>query len=238
MSQAIAEGFTYFQGFYFGRPAIKGGSSVAPNQVAQLRLIAALNDPDLSVRQLEVFIKPDPALCYRVLRAVNSAGFALQATVHSIQEALVLLGRDTVRRWASLWALASLARDAHPELLAMATVRARCCELVAASTGRPDAATEGFLLGMCSLLDAILARPMRAVVAELPLPEDVEAALLGADNTYRRLLDAVLAYEAGDWDRALELAASAGADPAALAPAYADALRWAYDLRRTGEPAA
>lgn len=77
LSQAIAEGYTYYQGFYFGRPAIKEGSSIPPQQAAQLRLLAALNDPNLSVNQIEALIKPDPSICYRVLRAVNSAGFAL-----------------------------------------------------------------------------------------------------------------------------------------------------------------
>jgi EAL and modified HD-GYP domain-containing signal transduction protein len=194
--------------------------------------LTVLHDPDLTVMRLEEIIKPDPSMCYRVLRAVNSAGAALQTTVHSIREALVLLGCDTVRRWASLWALADAGQDAHAELVSMATVRARCCELLGASIGGEEAAAEGFLIGMCSLLDAILGRSMRAVVSELPLPESVEAALLGVQNAQRHLLDAVVAYESGEWDQASALAQSAGAEPAALASAYGDALRWAYELKR------
>jgi EAL and modified HD-GYP domain-containing signal transduction protein len=232
LALAIAEGCTYFQGFYFGRPVIKEGSSVPPQKIAQLRLLTVLHDPDLTVMRLEEIIKPDPSMCYRVLRAVNSAGAALQTTVHSIREALVLLGCDTVRRWASLWALADAGQDAHAELVSMATVRARCCELLGASIGGEEAAAEGFLIGMCSLLDAILGRSMRAVVSELPLPESVEAALLGVQNAQRHLLDAVVAYESGEWDQASALAQSAGAEPAALASAYGDALRWAYELKR------
>jgi c-di-GMP-related signal transduction protein len=39
-----------------------------------------------------------------LLRTVNCAGFALpQTPVHSIKDALVLIGQDTIRRWASLW---------------------------------------------------------------------------------------------------------------------------------------
>jgi EAL and modified HD-GYP domain-containing signal transduction protein len=129
LALAIAEGCTYFQGFYFGRPVIKEGSSVPPQKIAQLRLLTVLHDPDLTVMRLEEIIKPDPSMCYRVLRAVNSAGAALQTTVHSIREALVLLGCDTVRRWASLWALADAGQDAHAELVSMATVRARCRRL-------------------------------------------------------------------------------------------------------------
>lgn len=232
LAQAIAEGFTYFHGFYFGRPVIKSGTTVPPHQVAQLRLLAALNDPDLSAAKLEELVKPDPAMCYRILRAVNSAGSTTQATVQSIGEALVLLGRDTIRRWASLWTLASLGQDAHSELLAIACVRARTCELVAGKIGGSDVGAAGFLTGMCSLLDSILGQPMSTVVELLPLPPDVKQALLGQENLQRHVFDAVFAYEWGDWDRAAELAEAAGTNPATLAQAYGAALSWAYDLRR------
>jgi len=233
LAQAIAEGFTYFQGFYFGQPVIKSGTKVPPHQVAQLRLLAALNDPDLSASKLEELVKLDPAMCYRILRAVNSAGSTTQATVHSIGEALVLLGRDTIRRWASLWTLASLGQDAHAELLAIACVRARSCELVATSVGGSDAGAAGFLTGMCSLLDSILGQPMSTIVELLPLPNEVKQALLGKENLQRHIFDAAIAYEWGDWDRASELAELAGTDAATLAQAYATALSWAYDLRRS-----
>ncbi|MEO8482720.1 MAG: HDOD domain-containing protein [Acidobacteriota bacterium] len=232
LAQAIAEGFTYFHGFYFGRPVIKSGSSVPPHQVAQLRLLAALNDPELSAAKLEELVKPDPAMCYRILRAVNSAGASTQATVQSIGEALVLLGRDTIRRWASLWTLASIGQDAHTELLAIACVRARTCELVAGAVGGSDAGAAGFLTGMCSLLDSILGQPMSTVVDLLPLPPEVKQALLGQDNLQRHVFDAVFAYEWGEWDRAADLAEAAGTNAATLAQAYGSALSWAYDLRR------
>jgi c-di-GMP-related signal transduction protein len=85
---------------------------------------------------------------------------------------------------------------------------------------------------MCSLLDSILAQPMSAVVDLLPLPVSVRSALLGAQNLQRHVFEAVLAYEWGDWDRAGELAETAGTNAPALAQAYATALSWAYDLRR------
>lgn len=230
--EAVTEGYQYFQGTFFGRPAVKEGRSVPSQQIAQLRLLHALNDPNRSVHQIAELIKPDPAMCYRVLRAVNSAYFALQTTVSSIPEALILLGRDTVKRWVSLWSLANLGGQASADLLSIATVRARCCEIIGDSTGRDDVASQSFLLGLCSMLDAILERPMSAVVAELPLPEAIKAALVGDDNRYRRLLDCAIAFERGEWDEAIELAEAAGANPDVLAGAYAAALRWARDLDR------
>lgn len=228
--EAITEGYQYFQGAFFGRPAVKEGRTVPSQQLAQLRLLHALNNPNLSVHQLAELIKPDAAMCYRVLRAVNSAQFALQKEVSSISDALVLLGRDTVKRWVSLWSLAALGEKSSPMLLTTATVRARCCEQLGDSTGRDDAAAQGFLLGLCSMLDAILERPMPAIVAELPLPDPIRVALLGEDNRHRRLLGCAVAYERGEWDDAIELAEAAGVNPDVLAGTYSGALQWAHDL--------
>lgn len=230
--EAVVGGYDLFQGFFLGRPVIKESRPVPAQHVASLRLMHALHDPDLSVHQLENLVKHDPALCFLILRTVNSAAYALRTTVQSIREALVLLGRDTVRRWASLWALAGLSQHAHAELLTMATIRARCCELLGASTGDDDAASEGFLVGMCSLMDAILEQPMPVLLETLPLPVRVRDALLGQDNSRRRILDCTVAYEQGSWDQCFELSRGAGVNPAVLPAAYAEALRWSNDLRQ------
>jgi EAL and modified HD-GYP domain-containing signal transduction protein len=230
--EAVVGGYDLFQGFFLGKPLIKQSRPVPAQHVASLRLLHALNDPNLSVHQLEELVKHDPALCFLILRTVNSAAYALRTTVQSIREALVLLGRDTVRRWASLWALAGLSQNAHAELLTMATIRARCCELLGASTGDDDAAAEGFLVGMCSLMDAILDQPMPALLQTLPLPERVRDALLGQENPRRSLLDCAVAYEQGSWDQCFELSRGAGVNPSVLPAAYAEALRWSTDLRQ------
>lgn len=231
--QAVTEGYQYFQGNFFGRPAVKEGRSVQSGQIAQLRLLRALNNPNLSVHQLAELIKPDPAMCYRVLRAVNSARFALQTTVSSIPDALVLLGRDTIKRWVSLWSLGSLGSESNQALLGAATLRGRFCELLA--DRRDDSGAEGFLLGLCSMLDAILGQPMSAIVPDLPLPEAMKAALLGDDNMHSRMLRCAAAWEQGQWDDAIELAEAAGLEPNELAGTYAAAVKWTTELERLTE---
>jgi EAL and modified HD-GYP domain-containing signal transduction protein len=225
---ARREGFTYCQGFFYGRPERHRVGTIPGQQISNLRLLHALQDPDLSVFAIEELIKPDPALCYRVLRAVNSAASAVRTEITSIRHALVMLGCATIRRWASLWTLARLNENGHPELLAMSAVRARACEQLAASGGD---AGEAFLLGMCSLLDAILERPMAAILETLPVGAATRDALAGVENDRRRLLDCVIAYEAGDWNRCVMLAAAIGVDPARLQAAFGDALRWAHGLK-------
>jgi EAL and modified HD-GYP domain-containing signal transduction protein len=234
---AMKDGFSYFQGFFFGRPLILQGRGVPGHQVANLRLLHALHDLSLSVHQLEDLVKHDAALCFRILRTVNSAAYALRGPVHSIRDAMVYLGRDTVRRWASLWALAGMNERAHAELVSISTVRARCCEILGESMGGEEEGAEGFLVGLCSLMDVILERPMAAIVADVPLSDETRAALTGESNRRRRMLDCVIAYERGHWDRAIVMAQSLKVKPALLPKAYADALRWSRELQQDTAPA-
>jgi EAL and modified HD-GYP domain-containing signal transduction protein len=225
------EGYRFFQGFFFGQPVVKEGRVIPPQQVSRLKLLKALQDPDLSTQQLEDLVKPDPALCYRILRTVNSAGFGLAKPPSSIKEALLLLGRDSVLRWASLWVLSSSTAHGQKELLALSIVRARCSEVLAASGRNSSAASEAFLMGLCSLLDVILERPMAEVLEALNLPAAMTAALLGEQNPQRELLDCVMAYASGDWTQSTMMAKKLSLDPTTLPSAYAESLRWVRELQ-------
>jgi len=228
--QASSAGYDYFQGYFFGRPVTSSRKSVPGHQLGYLRLLRALYDPDITLQQIENLIKHEASLCLRVLQTVNSAGYAQYSEVDSIGRALLLLGRDVVCRWTALWILAGVGKSSHPELLVMSTVRARCCETLSVATRGPQHASEGFLMGICSLLDAILESPMPEILAHLPLSDATKAALRGEDTPQRRLLDCVIAYEKGDWETSLRMTQQAGIDIDVLKRAHYDALVWAREL--------
>ncbi len=198
-NDAVRDGFGHVQGFFFEQRGTLRARALPRGQIGCLHLLYALSDPHLSLGGLEDLVKRDAALCYRLLSTVNSAGFAQSRKITSIRDALLLVGRDTIRRWASLWVMNDLGGEAHAELTAMASVRGRFCEVLIGGTKAAEAAGEAFLLGLCSCLDVILECPMTAILAELPLSPEVTAALLGGANFWRRLLDCVIAYERGDW---------------------------------------
>jgi c-di-GMP-related signal transduction protein len=224
-------GYSLFQGHYFCRPRLCSAAAVPGRQVAYVQLLAALNRPDLSLSEIEDLIKHDLSLSYRVLRCVNSAAFGLRREVHSIREALVLMGLAPIRSWASVWCLAGLNTGGTSELVTVALIRARCCELLAEHLTGAQNVAEFFLVGLCSSLDAMLGRPMEEAIAELPLSLEAEQALLGRPNTARWVLDAAMAYERGAWDEATDAATRAGLNGQMLAEAYTSALKWARELR-------
>jgi EAL and modified HD-GYP domain-containing signal transduction protein len=229
--EASKAGYHLFQGYYFCRPATFKARTLSATATTYARLLVVLNKPEATVFEVEDLIKRDASLTYRVLQCVNSAAFGIRRQLDSIHQALVLLGLDQVRKWASVWVLAGLNVGGNPEVLTTAVVRARCCELIAESVvGREDAA-EYFLLGLCSLLDAMLGRPMEEAVSDLPVTDKVRSALLGEQNFARSVLDAVIAYERALWDASAALLEQIGAEPDRLSAAYGDALGWARGLQ-------
>lgn len=231
--QARDAGYTLFQGYYFCKPVVQRGASIRANQMAYLRLLAALAKPDLGVPELEALVKQDVSLSLRVLRYVNTAAIATRTRIRTIQQALMLVGIEPIRKWASIWYLAGLSSEASPELAMLALVRARTCELLGERSRTLDA-PELFLVGLFSLLDVMLNRTMIDALENLPLSLSTSDALLGRENQGRLALDAVIAYENGEWETAAQAAEHAGLDAEMMPAAYTAALRWAHEVVRGG----
>jgi c-di-GMP-related signal transduction protein len=231
--EARAAGYTLFQGYYFCKPVIHARAAIPAHQMVYIRLLAALANPDLGMLELEALVKQDVSLSHRVLRFVNSAAVPIRTEVGTIHQALLLIGMDPIRKWASVWCLAGLNQGATPELTTTALVRARTCELMAARAQHLDA-SELFLVGLFSLLDVMLGRTMADALDDLPLSTSSAAALLGDQNAERSVLDAVIAFERGAWENASDAATRAGVKAAIVPEAYTTALRWAQDVTRGG----
>jgi EAL and modified HD-GYP domain-containing signal transduction protein len=226
---ASAAGYTLFQGYFFSKPTVVSRKAIEPGRMAQLRLLAELNRPGATLGQLADLVEHDGALSVRTLRTVNSAAMGKRMTVRSIREALVHLGLDRVRQWASIWSLSSL-NHRSPEIVTTMVVRAKACELLGDYCADRDSDSSLFLLGLCSLLDVLLDQPFSAMLEHLPVEKEIQSALLGERNQARDVLEAITHYERGDFELASDRAASLGVRPGALATAYNTALIWADDL--------
>ena len=167
----------------------------------------------------------DPSLTYRLLRLVNSPIYAFHQEVRSIESAIVAVGEDTFRRIVSVSVLSELNSERPPAILQMALVRARFCEL-AAGWCRLDPA-EQYLLGMLSLLPAMLQLPMEELTPSLPLRNEICEALQGTLNPERSLLAWLELHERGDWAGSDRMVEANGLSQERLMRAYADAVVWA-----------
>ncbi len=121
---AVQLGFKLFQGYFFCKPFVISTRDVPSSRASYLRILKAINAPELDFANIEQLIKSDPALYYRLLRYLNSAAFSFRVEVKSIPQALVLLGERDLRRWLMV-VCAVLASSGKPsELVVNALVRA------------------------------------------------------------------------------------------------------------------
>lgn len=191
--QLLEMGFEYFQGYFFARPNLIRSDRLSEHSAMVMQLLARLNDPDVALQEVVALVSQDPGLSYKVLRYINSAAVGLRAKVDSIQRAVVLMGLQRIRAWASLFAMAGL-KGRPLELLNMALVRANLCEQLARLCGRgePDTA---YTVGLLSTLDVMMGRPIAPLLADLPLSDEIHQAITDQTGTYGEILEQVRRME-------------------------------------------
>lgn len=222
--QACEEGFTLFQGYYFCRPVMMEKRKIPANTLFHLEILKQLLLDPLDLPRLTPLVKSDTSLTYRLLRLVNSAGYGVRQEVRSIKAAMVIVGEDTFRRVATLAIATELSTGRPTEILRMALVRARFCELAAALCSLCP--TEQYLLGMFSLLPAMLQVSMEQLTPMLPLRSQICESLHGADNPERRILTWLESHERGDWEASDAIVQSNHLNRELLFRFYAEAVRW------------
>ena len=194
-------GYDYFQGYFFCRPQIVGRRSVPANKVVYLQLLQAANEVQFDFQKISQIFRRDVSLSYRLLRYLNSPVFPFRMEIHSIPHALTLLGEHSMRKWISLVSVACLGDEVADGLLRLPLLRAMFCELIGHKIGMHREANELFLLGLLSVMDALLNMRMSDVLAEIPVGDEIKNALLGRDSRYRPVFDVVLDYESGTWEQ-------------------------------------
>jgi EAL and modified HD-GYP domain-containing signal transduction protein len=142
----------------------------------------------------------------------------------------MVVGETTFRRIATLAILSEFNAEQPPEILHMALVRARFCELAAALCGLDP--NEQYLLGMMSLLPAMMRYPMEALAPELPLRAEIRQALLGLDNPERCLLAWIEGHERNDQAASHAIAEQRGLNQQRLVQFFIDAVVWDATVRR------
>lgn len=226
--QACTDGCGLFQGYYFCKPSFLAKRKVPSNRFVHLRLLQMLQEDPLHLPEISEAIKQEPSITYRLLRYVNSPLCGMRHEVTSIQSAILTVGDDLIRRIGTLAVTSELNAGGSPEILRMALVRARLCEILVLPGGLE--ATERFMLGMFSMLPAMLQQPMEEALSGLPLRAMVRDALLGTANEIRWPLDWLEAHERGEFDKADAIAATSGSEKELLAERFTQATTWADRL--------
>lgn len=193
-------GFSYFQGYFFCKPERIGIKELSTVKVTLLRLLAEVVKVDTSLERLRDIISTDVSITFKLMRFLNSAYFYRLQEVKSVEQAVAFIGEKELRRFLMLVIVSELTVEKPGELVTQVLVRARFCEKLGEIIGMRNAEINKlFLLGMFSLLDAMLDSPMTDILKTLPIGDDVKEALIYGTNRYSTFIKLVIALERGQY---------------------------------------
>lgn len=225
-------GFSLFQGYFLCRPQIIEGTSIPSNKLVVMRLMGEIQNPEVSMAELETIIANDPALSVKLMRIFTTAQYATRAKVDSIRKAIVLLGLQKLKSWACLIALSRLS-DKPSELIMMTLTRAKMLELIAQKM-KADGVDSYFTTGLFSTIDAFFDQDKFAILETLPLEARVNDAILKFEGESGKILQAVVDFEQGHWQQVdWALLRDKGIDEPTMEAAYLEALSWATSIMRS-----
>ncbi len=226
---AVSEGFELFQGYFFMKP-IMTARRAPGRSIHQIQLLAEIGKQNLDLNALLRILRAEPAICYRLLRYVNSVSMAVHSTITDIRRAVLLIGTEESRRIIRTALAAELARGSCTEAMERCVQRARFCELLADCLGTPS--EELYLMGMLSAVMPLLDLDPKEVVANLPLRPEVLNALLApdTDEPHAHALTLAIAYEHGDWDAFTQYCQQLCLGEAEIADKHISAVQWTADI--------
>jgi len=226
--RALQLGYDYFQGYFFAHPTVLQLARVPVSQMRALRLMKQIQKEELDFPAIEELIRQDVSLSHSLLTYVNSGSFQWADRVRSIRRGLVLLGAGEIRKWGWMASLSILGGRRPTVLIAQVLMRGRFCEAIACSAKLPLGESDPFLLGILSLLDALLEKPL-GIHDDLNISRNIQSAILetaGEADPLSLLLRIVKSYEVGDWDEVEAAARVIGLSASDLTACYLESLTW------------
>lgn len=186
-------GFDYFQGYFFSRPSVVSKDVMPDNHIALLQLLARLQDPDIEMAEIETLVSQTVSLNFKLFRYINSAFYGLPRKFDSIRQVIVYFGLQKLKDLASLIAMTGI-NDKRSELILAGLTRAKMCELLASLYGNPEQASF-FIVGLFSILEALLDHSLSKIVDMLPLNEEIISALINKEGQLGEALCCSIACE-------------------------------------------
>ncbi|MGB2626873.1 MAG: EAL domain-containing protein [Candidatus Acidiferrum sp.] len=230
MEEARNLGFQYFQGYFFCKPSMMETRDISDNKLIQLQLLAAIAKPELEPKAIENLLNEAPSLLYRFLRYLNSPVLGLRLEVTNVRCAITLLGEVEFRRWSAIFALVSMMNGNSPELIRTALIRAYFCEEFSSHAGLGEKSFTLFLMGLLSISDALLDRPIGEVLDSLCVSQELKTALCGGRNRLNDVYQLLLAMEQADWPELSDCAARLGCPEETVPESYQQAIRKAATI--------
>jgi c-di-GMP phosphodiesterase len=225
-------GYSLFQGYFFEEPKIIKSTDIPPNLLQYFNIIALLDDEEVNLDFLAESIEQEISLTYKLLQLINSSAKRTKLKVRSIKQAILLLGLSELRKWIYLLVMRETKikknEDLFQELMFASLFRAKICEKLARHHYKANY-SEYFLVGLFSLIDTLLHRPMNKVVSQLPLSDVILNTISGGNTEMSPYLQMSIALSKFDLDLIESLGTELAISQQNLIEIYDECYQWAED---------
>jgi EAL and modified HD-GYP domain-containing signal transduction protein len=229
-------GFDYFQGYFFARPESVSNENLPTSKLTLVELIGASSSESFDIENINSVVEYDAGLSYMLLRFINNPSVNKRYKITSLRHALNYMGEVEIKKFIALLALANLSDNKPLELLHLSLVRAKFCDLLGNEKNIGSNPPTAFLVGLFSMLDAILDQKMEVLVKKLPIVDEVKEALCGEQNNLFLYLALVKAFESGNWLKVIRISKILEIEQKLLHSLFNEAILWGNSVRQSISP--
>lgn len=197
--QALEYGCCYFQGYFFSKPEIIKNTALTPSQMSIAKLMGEMAKEDPKIEIITQAFESDVSLSFKLLRYAQSPIFKRTKQIETIKQAIVVLGQTELRRFVSLLFTAQFSEGKPAELTVMSLSRARYCELLTEYSNQRDGVASAFLVGLLSLLDAMLDADIADLMEKLPISQNIKDSIVLRQGEQAKYLMLSEFFEEGRW---------------------------------------
>ncbi len=223
--------FDMFEGPYIAEASVVKANKVHYLQSNFFQLLIAVTRDIPDVDEIEQIIERDVSLTYELLRIVNSVHFALRHKTASVQQAIVVLGIEQLKKWVYLLSFNSENEGSSEDVLKISLMRAMfCSDLMSYAKDMPITKSEAYLMGMLSAMELMVDATMEEIMEQIPVNEVIKDALINHEGKCGMLCDLVLSYERAEWDKINKYAEELQIPTNSIAQVYFDSVESVNDI--------
>lgn len=225
----LSHGFEYFQGYFFSKPEVMRSVSMSTSHAILSELLSEVMKESINISKVTKLFESDVGMSYKLLRYTQSPLFQRRQKIENIRQALIMLGETEIQRFVMFLVAAAFGENKPSELIRLSIHRAKFCEQLSIVTSKHDHIASAFLVGMLSLIDAMLDADINKVIGEMHLSKTIEEALLAQSGWLAEAIQICQIIEIGQWERIDATCTTLNMEYADLIKAYDEAGQWANE---------
>lgn len=223
-----AGGYKYYEGEFFRGPVSKADTELSPVKITYVELMNVVNEADFDLTNAADVIGRDPALVVSLLGIANR--LSRNSEITSIKHACAMLGQKELKRWINTAVTSELCADRPNEIMRVSMIRAKFAEKLAVLFGKELDQEEVFLMGLFSLIDQMLDKPLEEALGMVNLSKNIKESLLTSTGKYSDIMSFVKEYENAEWSELSRKMILTSVSDKDVYNCYAEALGWYHDM--------